>query len=232
MTSTRIRVDGVSRDFVTPAETVHALAGVSLAVEAGDLVVVYGASGSGKTTLINVMAGLDVPTSGSVVVDEQPLDGLGERARARRRLETIGVVFQDENLIPELTAGENIMLPLLARGTDRGQALEQARESLTRVGLPELLDRRPAEMSGGQRQRVGIARAIAGGRTILLADEPSGAVDTATAEGLFTLMRQLADEGAAVVISTHDPIARAHATRVVRMTDGRLTEETGVRTSA
>lgn len=197
MTSTRIRVDGVSRDFVTPAETVHALAGVSLAVEAGDLVVVYGASGSGKTTLINVMAGLDVPTSGSVVVDEQPLDGIGERARARGRLETIGVVFQDENLIPELTAGENIMLPLLARGTDRGQALEQARESLTRVGLPELLDRRPAEMSGGQRQRVGIARAIAGGRTILLADEPSGAVDTATAEGLFTLMRQLADEGAA-----------------------------------
>ena len=208
--------------YETPAERVVAAEGVSLTVQAGELVAIMGTSGSGKTTLINMMAGLQLPDQGKVVVAGNELTSMSTRDRAQARLRDIGVIFQDHNLIPEFSALENVALSLRAMGKSRNDADSEARELLLLVGLADALDRRPAELSGGQKQRVGIARALSGGRQVILADEPTGSLDTTNSDAVFRLLRTVADRGVGVVVATHDPKIRDIATRTVHMEGGSL----------
>jgi putative ABC transport system ATP-binding protein len=218
----RLEVTGVSRSFVSAAETVWAVRDVSLTAEAGDLVLVSGASGSGKSTLVNLIAGLDRPDSGRIVVAGTDVTQLDEAGATRLRLEQVGVVFQEHRLIEEFTAAENVALPLQARGAPQRDALAQAAGLLGRVGLDGLERRRPDQLSGGQRQRVGIARALAGERTVILADEPTGSLDSATSLEVFGVLRELCDQGVLVVLCSHDPRAAGFADRRFEMVDGAL----------
>lgn len=222
MPAPAIDVRGVDLRFSSGPEIVTALDGVTVSFRHGELVAVMGASGSGKTSLLNVIAGLEVPEAGHVLVGEDDLVSLSEDARADVRLHEIGLVFQDDNLLPVLTARENVALPLRARGWTANAAIVEADTWLGRVGLDRMEDRRPDQLSGGQRQRVGIARAVAGGRTILLADEPTGALDSATTRDVLALLRQLADDGVCVVIVSHDNVVRRYADHTWIMSDGRL----------
>ena len=222
MPSLAIDTRGVSLRFTSGPDAVTALEGVTVPFRHGELVAIMGASGSGKTSLLNVVAGLEVPDEGEVRVGEVDLASLDEDARADVRLHEIGLVFQDDNLLPVLTAQENVALPLRARGWSAAEAVGEADAWLARVGLDGMGARRPAEMSGGQRQRVGIARAVAGGRRILLADEPTGALDSATTRDVLGLLRELADDGVCVVVVSHDHVVRDYADRVWRMSDGVL----------
>ncbi len=215
-------VEDVSRSFVSAAETVQAVRGANLTAHQGEFVCVFGASGSGKSTLVNLIAGLDTADAGRILVGQADLGLLGESRRARLRLDTIGVVFQDHNLIEEFTALENVALPLEALGVGRGAALRQAAAQVARVGLGGLGDRTPGRLSGGQRQRVGIARALVGGRRVLLADEPTGALDSRNSRELFELIRVLCDEGSLAVVCSHDQRCQELADTVYEMVDGRL----------
>ena len=218
-----LRVSRVSRAFVAQVETVHAAREVSFSSRAGEFVCIYGPSGSGKTTLLNLIAGLDVADSGNIHVAGIDVGALDEGGRARLRLETIGVIFQDHQLIDEFTAWENVALPLEVRGIPGKQARAAALAELERVGLGGLGDRLPSQLSSGQRQRVGIARALVGQRRVLLADEPTGALDSTNARALFALIRALCDQGTLAVVCTHDPLGRGFADTVYEVVDGRLT---------
>jgi putative ABC transport system ATP-binding protein len=210
------------KEYVTPAETIRALDGVSLDVEEGEFLALEGASGSGKSTLLNLIAGLDEPTSGAVQVAGHQLHRLSTADRGRLRLKSIGVVFQDNNLIAEFSILENILVPLRALGLDPTAARREARRALDRLGIGDLADRRPRDVSGGQRQRGGIARAIAGSRRVLLADEPTGALDSHNSIALFETLRELARQGTTVIVATHDPLVSPFVDRVLRLRDGRL----------
>ena len=216
----------VSRVHGSGSTEVHALRSVSLRVHAGELVAVMGPSGSGKSTLLTLAGGLDSPTSGSVLVEGTALEPLGQAERARMRRSAIGYVFQDFNLIPALTAAENVALPLELDGVRGRAARKAAVAALTEVGLGELADRFPDELSGGQQQRVAIARAIVGERRLILSDEPTGALDTETGEEVLALLRARCDAGAAGVLVTHEARHAAWADRVVFLRDGRLVDET------
>ena len=209
----------------TAAGTVVALANVNVRVYPGEYVALLGASGSGKTTLLNVIGGLVLPTAGDVEVAGHRISGADEAERARLRLSEIGVVFQDNNLIAEFTAIENVMLPLRARGWKKRDASEAAEKLLEDVGLNGLGHRRPAALSGGQKQRVGIARGLAGGRQILLADEPTGSLDSASSRSVFELLGAIAGQGVAVVVATHDPIIMQYVTRVISIQDGSIIDD-------
>jgi len=206
---------------------VHALKSVSFTARAGELVAVMGPSGSGKSTLLTLAGGLDAPTSGTVSVEGADLATLGQKGRARMRRTSIGYVFQDFNLIPALTAAENVSLPLELDGTGTRRARELARAALAEVGIAELADRFPDHMSGGQQQRVAIARAVVGERRLILADEPTGALDTETGEEILRLLRARCDAGAAGVLVTHEARHAAWADRVVFLRDGVIVDETG-----
>ena len=206
---------------------VHALKSVSFTAHAGELVAVMGPSGSGKSTLLTLAGGLDAPTSGTVSVEGADLATLGQKGRARMRRTSIGYVFQDFNLIPALTAAENVSLPLELDGTGTRRARELARAALAEVGIAELADRFPDHMSGGQQQRVAIARAVVGERRLILADEPTGALDTETGEEILRLLRARCDAGAAGVLVTHEARHAAWADRVVFLRDGVIVDETG-----
>jgi putative ABC transport system ATP-binding protein len=201
---------------------VQALRGVTLSVGRGELVAVTGPSGAGKSTLLNLAGGLDRPTSGSVLVDGADLAGVRDPAALRRG--AVGYVFQDLNLIPSLTAAENVMLPRELDGVRAGRAREEAEAALREVGVAEVADRFPGELSGGQRQRVAIARALVGERRLVLADEPTGALDTATGDAILRLLRERCAAGAAVLLVTHEPRCAAWADRVVYLRDGRVTD--------
>ncbi len=219
-----IELDGVSLSYRSDGETVSVLNQVSFRAEAGTVTVLSGVSGAGKSSLLHVAAGLVVPDSGRVTVMGEQLDRLTDDARARARLVHIGVVFQESNLISEFTAAENIQVPLRARGSGRVEARAEAAKWLRRVGLDGLGSRRPSRLSGGQRQRVGIARALAGGRGVLLADEPTGALDAANSLAIFQLLREIADSGVAVVIASHDSESERFADLRIRIVDGRIHE--------
>ncbi|MEV0615587.1 ABC transporter ATP-binding protein [Nonomuraea sp. NPDC050404] len=205
---------------------VHALRGVSLEVGAGELVAVMGPSGSGKSTLLNLAGGLDRPTAGSVTIEGRDLAGVKDLAALRRT--RVGYVFQDLNLIPSLTAAENVMLPRELDGVRTGKARDEALAVLEEVGAAEVADRFPEELSGGQRQRVAIARALVGERRLLLADEPTGALDTATGDEILQLLRARCDDGAAVLLVTHEPRYAGWADRVIYLRDGLIAESSAV----
>ena len=204
----------------------RALDDVSLSVTAGELVAVMGPSGSGKSTLLNLAGGLDSPTSGDIFVEGTFLGGLTRAALAQVRRRSIGYVFQSLNLIPSLTAIENVMLPRELDGTPTRRARRDALRALTEVGLTELADRFPDDMSGGQQQRVAIARALVGDRRLVLADEPTGALDSQTGEDVLRLLRARCDAGAAGVLVTHDARHAGWADRVVFLRDGAIVDET------
>jgi putative ABC transport system ATP-binding protein len=212
----------LTRAYGSGETRVRALAGVDLEVAAGELVAVMGPSGSGKTTLLSLAGGLDAPTSGEVVVEGVALAGLSRRALARLRRTAVGYVFQDYNLIPALTAGENVALPLELDGMGARRAGLLAEAALEEVGLDGMAGRFPEEMSGGQRQRTAIARALIGERRLMLADEPTGALDSQTSEAVMQVLRARCDAGAAGILVTHEPRYAAYADRTVYLRDGRI----------
>jgi len=216
-----IRLDGVTKTY--QADGAPALADVSMGVAAGEVVAVMGPSGSGKSTLLNLIAGLDRPSAGTVTVTGRRIDTLGESALARFRARHIGIIFQFFNLLDDLTVEDNVLLPAQLAGASRRQARARADELLARMGIEEYRNSYPARMSGGQRQRVAIARALVNNPAVLLADEPTGALDTATGQEIGRLLRQLNEGGQTLVLVTHDPeLAERYAARIVRIVDGRL----------
>jgi putative ABC transport system ATP-binding protein len=206
---------------------VHALRGVSLQVAAGELVAVMGPSGSGKSTLLNLAGGLDAPTSGQIVVEGVVLGGLNRRELAAVRRRRVGYVFQDLNLLPSLTAAENVGLPLELDGVRLRRVRAAALAALDELGLAHLAHRFPDELSGGQQQRVAIARALVGDRRLILADEPTGALDSQTGEAVLKLLRARVDGGAAGVLVTHEARHAAWADRVVFLRDGSIVDTSG-----
>lgn len=221
-----LEMRNVSRVHGSGRSEVHALIDVNLSVEPGVLVAVMGPSGSGKTTLLSLAGGLEVPTSGDVIVAGAALTGLSASDLAALRRRKIGYVFQQFNLIEGLRAIENVSMPLELDGVRRREATRQALEALELLALEELADRFPDELSGGEQQRVAIARAIVGPRQLLLADEPTGALDTVTGEGVLRLLRGHCERGGAGVLVTHDARLAAWADEVVFLRDGRIVDRT------
>ena len=216
-----IRLTGVTKTYQAGAPP--ARADVSIGVAAGEVVAVMGPSGSGKSTLLNLVAGLDKPTTGTVTVAGRRIDALGEGALARFRARHVGIIFQFFNLLDDLTVEDNVLLPAQLAGASRRQARARAAELLERMGIREHRDAYPARLSGGQRQRVAIARALVNSPELLLADEPTGALDTATGQEIGRLLRELNAAGQTLVLVTHDPaLAERYAARTVRLLDGRL----------
>ena len=222
-----LRLTDVTRVHGEGATRVEALRGVSFAAHAGELVAVMGPSGSGKSTLLTIAGGLDHPTAGRVEVEGTDLVGLTQAGRSRLRRTSIGYVFQGFNLIPALTAVENVALPRELDGERAGVARRAARHALEEVGIGDLAGRFPDDMSGGQQQRVAIARAIVGERRLILADEPTGALDSETGEEILRLLRARCDAGAAGVLVTHEARHAAWADRVVFLRDGVVVDESG-----
>ncbi len=222
----------VARVHGSGETAVHALRGVTLTVRRGELVAVMGPSGSGKSTLLTIAGGLDSPTGGDVVIEGIALSTVDRKALARLRRRSVGYVFQDFNLIPALTAAENVALPRELDGVSAKRARREAVQALEEVGIAELADRFPDDMSGGQQQRVAIARAIVGDRRLILADEPTGALDSETGEAVLHLLRSRVDAGAAGVLVTHEARHAAWADRVVFLRDGVMVDETGAAPSA
>jgi putative ABC transport system ATP-binding protein len=206
---------------------VHALRGISMVVEPGEFVAVMGPSGSGKSTLLNLAGGLDKPTKGEVVVEGSVLGRLNRKQLAAVRRRQVGYVFQDLNLLPSLTAAENVALPLELDGMRLRRTRALAMAALDEVGLADLARRFPDEMSGGQQQRVAIARALVGDRRLVLADEPTGALDSQTGESVLKLMRARVDAGAAGVLVTHEARHAAWADRVIFLRDGEIVDTSG-----
>jgi putative ABC transport system ATP-binding protein len=220
-TAPLIELAGVTKTYRTGRVAYEALRGVDLAIAAGEMVAIVGPSGSGKSTIMNLVTGIDRPTSGTVTVDGRRIDELGEEELAAWRGERVGVVFQFFQLLPTLTALENAMLPLdFARRVPRRERARVARRNLELVGLVDKADSLPAELSGGQQQRVAIARALAADPPLLIADEPTGNLDTHTAAEMFELLQRLNREGSTVVYVTHDRELAARAGRVVTIRDG------------
>jgi ABC-type lipoprotein export system ATPase subunit len=218
-----VRVEAVTRVYRVGAQEVHALRGVDLSVTRGKLITLRGRSGSGKTTLLNMIGGLDRPTSGEVYFDGQPLSGLSGRQLTRLRRHRVGFVFQSFAMLPTYSAFENVELLLRIAGVGMRERAQRARDSLRLVGLSRWMDHRPDEMSGGQQQRVAIARALVTRPDLILADEPTGELDTTTGRQIFALLRQVVEvEGITVLTATHDPLIDEYADLVHELQDGRI----------
>jgi putative ABC transport system ATP-binding protein len=222
-----IAVDDVTRSYRLGArnEGVRALRGVTFTVAPGEFVAIIGPSGSGKSTLLNLLGALDRPTSGTVRIDGRDVASLSDAQLARLRNAEIGFVFQQFHLLARTSALDNVMLPLIYAGVGRAERLERARGALTSVGLAHRLDHQPTELSGGEQQRVAIARAVVTDPRILLADEPTGNLDTATGADVMTLLERLnAERGTALIVITHDPEVASRAPRQIRLRDGRIVD--------
>ncbi|MEU1285313.1 ABC transporter ATP-binding protein [Kitasatospora sp. NPDC005856] len=227
-----LHLDDVTRVHGHGAAEVQALRGVDLKVHPGEFVAVMGPSGSGKSTLLTLAGGLDTPSSGRVLVEGVTLGELNRKKLAQVRRRSVGYVFQDYNLIPALTAAENISLPRELDGTSTRAARREALAALEELGIPELADRFPDDMSGGQQQRVAIARALIGDRRLVLADEPTGALDSTTGEAVLAVLRARCDAGAAAMMVTHEARHAAWADRVVFLRDGRMVDESASQDAA
>jgi putative ABC transport system ATP-binding protein len=218
-----IRLDNVTKTY--QAGVAPALADVSISVAAGEVAAIMGPSGSGKSTLLNLIAGLDKPTSGTVHVAGQRIDALGEGALAKFRSRHVGIIFQFFNLLDDLTVEDNVLLPAQLAGASRRRAKARAGELLDRMGIADHRDAYPARLSGGQRQRVAIARALVNSPELLLADEPTGALDTATGQEIGKVLTELNAAGQTLVLVTHDPaLARQYAARTIHIVDGRVAD--------
>jgi putative ABC transport system ATP-binding protein len=216
-----LELRGVSKSYGEGAAEVRALLDVDLSVRPGELVAIMGPSGSGKSTLLTIAGALETPTSGEVLVAGQPLSAMSRDDRARLRRRAIGYVFQDFNLLPGLTAAENVALPLELDGVSAGKARASGLRALDELGLAERAARFPDQLSGGERQRVAIARAVVGDRRLLLADEPTGALDTRTGEEVMRVLLDLNARGQTVLLVTHNPETAARAGGILRIRDGR-----------
>ncbi|GBD10509.1 putative ABC transporter ATP-binding protein YknY [bacterium HR23] len=219
-----VQLFGIERVYRMGSVAVHALRGVDLAIYPGEMVAIMGPSGSGKSTLMHIMGLLDRPTAGRYLLEGQEVHRLGDSALARLRNRKIGFVFQAYNLLPRATALENVELPLMYAGVVRGRR-QRAMDALERVGLGHRLRHRSNQLSGGEQQRVAIARALVNNPSLILADEPTGNLDTKTSQEIMALFRQLQREGMTVVLVTHEPDIARWAERVVVMRDGRIIEE-------
>ena len=223
MAEVLVAAQGVTKVFRTGDIAVEALRGVDLEIGAGEFMAIVGPSGSGKTTLLNLIGALDVPTGGRIEIFGRDLGPLSRPQRAELRLESLGFVFQAYNLVPVLTARENVEFVLELQGMAGSERRRRAEETLDELSLAELADRRPGEMSGGQQQRVAVARAVASRPSLVLADEPTANLDSDNAQALLQMMRRLRDEsGMTFVFSTHDPLVVSYASRVVTLRDGQV----------
>jgi putative ABC transport system ATP-binding protein len=220
-----LEAKGLARTYETGGAPVPALNGVDLTIERGEFVAVMGPSGCGKSTLLNLLAGLDRPTAGEVWLDGQRVDQLSETALARLRRRRLGFVFQFFNLLPTLTASENVELPLLLSGRRRRQARRTARRLLDDLGIGDKADAAPSQLSGGQQQRVALARALANQPDVVMGDEPTGSLDSSSAAEVLGLLRAAHAGGQTLLLATHDARVAAAADRVVTMRDGRLTRD-------
>ena len=219
-----IRLERVMRSYQVGDSEVHAVDGVSLEIRRGEFVALMGPSGSGKSTLLNLLGCLDTPTSGTYVLDGEAVQGLSEDRLAEVRQRKIGFIFQAYHLVPRMTAARNVELPLIFAGVEPKVRRERVRRALESVGLTHRLSHRPDQLSGGERQRVAIARAMVMEPSILLADEPTGNLDTRSGDEIVALLERLNAGGLTIVLVTHDPRVAAHAARVLRMRDGKLVE--------
>jgi putative ABC transport system ATP-binding protein len=224
-----LQLRGVGRTYGEGANEVHALADVDLTVGAGELVAIMGPSGSGKSTLLTVAGTLEEPTTGEVFIGGTPVAAMSRNDRARLRRHSVGYVFQDFNLLAGLTALENVSLPLELDGMNAKRAQAIALDALAQFDMDERAQRFPDELSGGERQRVAIARAVVGERGLLLADEPTGALDSANGEAVMRMVRQACNRGIAGVIVTHDSQLASWADRIVFLRDGRIVDQTAPR---
>jgi putative ABC transport system ATP-binding protein len=221
-----IQIRDLTRSYVMGAETVNALRGVSLEIRRNEYVAIMGPSGSGKSTLMNLIGCLDTPSTGEYWLNGQEVSRMPDDALARVRNREIGFVFQTFNLLPRATALQNVELPLVYAGVGARERRDRAKSALTRVGLGERMGHRPNELSGGQRQRVAIARALVNDPAILLADEPTGNLDSTTSEEIMRVFETLHGQGQTVIMVTHEPDIAAHAARVIVLRDGRVASDT------
>jgi len=226
MADSLIQLEGVTKVFVTDEVETHALAGIHLDINKGEYVAISGPSGCGKSTLLSILGLLDSPTEGTYVLNGRPVQSLkmGERSRIRNR--EIGFIFQAFNLIGDLTVYENVELPLTYRGMPSSERKKRVHEALDKVGMSHRMKHYPSQLSGGQQQRVAVARALGGDPSVLLADEPTGNLDSANGEAVMELLRELHRGGATICMVTHDPRYARHAERTVHLFDGRVVEET------
>jgi putative ABC transport system ATP-binding protein len=225
MTNPFIVLKHVSKTYPGAAGGFNALSDVDLEIEKGEFVAVVGQSGSGKSTLLSLLSGIDRPTSGEVHVDGTAVHGLSESRMSTWRGKTVGIVFQFFQLLPTLTAVENVMLPMdFANGLPARERRPRASDLLEKLGVSDQADKLPSTMSGGQQQRVAVARALANGPSVLLADEPTGNLDSKTAQSMLELLAQISREGQTVVMVTHDSRARGFASRTVALVDGRVAQ--------
>ncbi|MDX2150857.1 MAG: ABC transporter ATP-binding protein [Bryobacteraceae bacterium] len=228
---TLIHLDGVTKVFVTDEVETHALAGIHLEIKRGEYVSIAGPSGCGKSTLLAILGLLDSPSGGSYILNSKPVQNLKLSERARIRNREIGFIFQAFNLIGDLTVYENVELPLTYRGMPSAERKKRVHESLERVGMSHRVKHYPSQLSGGQQQRVAVARALAGDPSILLADEPTGNLDSANGEAVMDLLRELHRGGATICMVTHDPRYARYADRTIHLFDGRIVEESVEATS-
>ena len=221
-----IRLEGVTKVFYTDEVETHALSGLHLEINSGEYVSIAGPSGCGKSTLLSILGLLDSPTEGTYTLDVKPVQGLSLAERARIRNRQVGFIFQSFNLIGDLTVFENVELPLTYRGMRASERRERVEEALEKVGMAHRARHLPSQLSGGQQQRVAVARAIVGRPLIMLADEPTGNLDSRNGEAVMGLLKELHSEGATICMVTHDPRFASHAERTIHLFDGRIVEET------
>jgi putative ABC transport system ATP-binding protein len=221
-----IHMEGIRKVFYTDEVETHALSEIHLDIRKGEYVAIAGPSGSGKSTLLAIMGLLDTPTHGQYRLNAKAVEDIGPSERARIRNREIGFIFQSFNLIGDLTVYENVELPLTYRGMSSADRKQRVHQSLERVGMSHRTRHYPAQLSGGQQQRVAVARALAGSPSILLADEPTGNLDSRNAESVMELLKELHREGATICTVTHDPRFSRHADRTIHVFDGRIVEET------
>jgi putative ABC transport system ATP-binding protein len=229
MQETLLAVQGLRKTYTIGTQTVHALDGVDLTIARNEYVALMGPSGSGKSTLMNMLGCLDTPTSGSYLLNGKDVSRLDEDALADIRNKEIGFVFQTFNLLPRYSALENVALPLIYAGVGREEREARAREVLDQVGLADRMNHRPNELSGGQRQRVAVARALVNRPSIILADEPTGNLDSATSMEIMALFRAIHEAGNTIIVVTHEEDIAACAQRIVRLKDGRVDSDAAAR---